>query len=242
MNPELLPEDYNKPVAYDANGQPLYSHPPVSTKISGSTTYSQVQEKVIGDEIRLKHDKSKQLYPELNLSESEYVISAVKRHPIGLAIPMVIGAMLISFAFIFLFNFDLAAQAFQIDSNKVSFSALFFPTLLFTLLVVLATYVYYYIYTNNKFFLTSESVIQEIQTSLFTHLEQTVSLMNIEDASFTQIGIMQLLFNYGSIRLSTEGEETTYRFAYVANPKAHIAMINNAMEAFRAENGSTLDA
>jgi hypothetical protein len=41
------------------------------------------------------------------------------------------------------------------------------------------------------------------------------------------------MLNYGSIRLSTEGDETTYRFAYVANPRAEIAQLNNAVEAFK---------
>ena len=114
------------------------------------------------------------------------------------------------------------------------------PILLFALLVSLGTYVAYYVYNNNRFFLTNESVIQVIQPSLFTHDEQTVSLGNIEDASYTQQGVIQQLFNFGSIRLSTEGDETTYRFTYVANPKQHIATLNNAVEAFK--NGRPVSA
>jgi len=97
----------------------------------------------------------------------------------------------------------------------------------------------YYVYVNNKFFLTNESVIQEIQVSLFARKEQTVSLANIEDASYTQHGIIQTIFNYGSVRLSTQGDETTYRFTYVARPKEHIETLNNAVEAFK--NGRPVD-
>ena len=35
-------------------------------------------------EVKQKHQDSIELYPHLNLSEHEYVISAVRRHPIGL--------------------------------------------------------------------------------------------------------------------------------------------------------------
>ena len=94
-------------------------------------------------------------------------------------------------------------------------------------------YLAVWVYMNNRFFLTNESVIQEIQLSVFVHKEQTVSLMNIEDASYSQKGPLQTLLNYGSIRPSTEGEETTYRFDYVANPKVQIAILNNAVEAFK---------
>jgi hypothetical protein len=90
-----------------------------------------------------------------------------------------------------------------------------------------------YVYTGNKFFLTNESVIQEIKTSLFDKHEQTVSLINIEDSSYEQRGVLQQMLNYGSIRLSTEGDETTYRFTYVANPKKEVAVLNNAVEAFK---------
>ncbi|MNG38312.1 hypothetical protein D3C84_1259690 [compost metagenome] len=45
--------------------------------------------------------------------------------------------------------------------------------------------------------------------------------------------MLQSILNYGSIRLSTEGDETTYRFKYVANPKEQIALLNNAVEAFK---------
>ena len=90
-----------------------------------------------------------------------------------------------------------------------------------------------WVYQRNQFFMTNESVIQEIQHSLFSHREQTVSLGSIEDASFKREGILQHLFNYGTMRLSTEGEETTYRFAFVEDPKQQIAKVSNAVEAFK---------
>ena len=68
---------------------------------------------------------------------------------------------------------------------------------------------------------------------------QTVSLANIEDASYHQGGIIPTLLDYGSIRLSTEGDETTYRFAYVTHPKQEIALLNNAIEAFK--NGRPIE-
>lgn len=247
MNSEQLP-DYDKPVAYDANGQPLYSHPPIIQNQTVNEFHPQAvhivrssepEAQVISDAVRLKHDRSKQMYPGLNLSDGEYVISAVRRHPIGLLTPLVIGIFLTSLAFSVLFNFDLVVQAFQLNSSKVSVSVFILPIILFIILVIVGTYIFYHIYISNRFFLTNECVIQEIQTGLFTRLEQTVSLSNIEDASFTQIGVVQQIFDYGSIRLSTEGEETTYRFSYVANPKEHIAILNNAIESFR--NGRPIE-
>jgi hypothetical protein len=104
---------------------------------------------------------------------------------------------------------------------------------LMTILFLIGGYLAIWVYTNNRFFLTNESVVQEIQASIFSKKEQTVSLLNIEDASYSKRGPLQTILDYGSIRLSTEGEETTYRFDYVANPKKQIAILNNAVEAFK---------
>ena len=75
--------------------------------------------------------------------------------------------------------------------------------------------------------------------SLFSKKEQTISLLNIEDASFRQSGLLQTFLNYGSLRLSTQGDETTYRFNYVADPGRQVALLNNAIEAFK--NGRPVD-
>lgn len=226
--------DYSHPVAYDAEGKPLYAHPPKEKpRVVHVSRAVEPEKPVISEEVKERHERSQRLYPHLNLSEGEYVISAVRRHPIGLIIPMIIGAVMIILALLLLVNYTTFVNSVNLNGVLAEPSSIVMPMILFCVLVVLGLFVVYYVYTNNKFFLTNESVIQEIQASLFSKLEQTVSLANIEDASFTQDNVIQYMFNYGSIRLSTEGDETTYRFTYVANPKMHIAMLNNAVEAFK---------
>lgn len=194
---------------------------------------------VLSAEALRRHERSRALYPFLNLSEGEYVISAVRRHPIGLIIPLGLGTFLIGIALSILFNYSAIAETFSLTGGFADAGAVALPIWAFVAAVALGMFVSWYVYISNKFFLTNESVIQEIQISLFSRQEQTVSLSNIEDASFTQLGILQQIFNYGDIRLSTEGDETTYRFSYVAAPKDHIARLNNAVEAFK--NGRPVD-
>lgn len=233
--------NYQKPVAYDANNRPLYAHPPKSNKATQKTNTVhfarpvEPEKQEISDAIKSKHNKSKSMYPNLNLSEGEFVIRAVKRSFIGLVMPMLVGFLLIILALTFLLNIDSLSNNLFFSAGNVAINQanIILPTFIFIGLVLIGMYVIYYVYNNNEFFLTNESVIQEIQNSLFSKLEQTVSLQNIEDASFTQNGVVEHLFNYGSIRLSTEGEETTYRFSYVSKPKEVIAVLNNAVEAFK---------
>ena len=188
---------------------------------------------IVSAEVKKKHDQSVEAFPMLNLSEGEFIIAAVRRHPIGLIIPRTVGTLLIAVALSVLSVYDVLVENITLSGPLASAASLFVPVLVFCAIVGLGMFVVYYVYVHNKFFLTNESVIQEIQLSLFSRLEQTVSLSNIEDASFTQHGILQQILDYGDIRLSTEGDETTYRFSYVASPKTHIAQLNNAVEAFK---------
>ena len=188
---------------------------------------------VISPEVQRLTERSRRLYPTLNLSDGEYVLRAVRRHPIGIVMPLALGVLLISLSLSVAFNYgDIVART-GMPGVIASPGFMTVPLWVFSAIVALGMAIAYYVYVQNKFFLTNESVIQEIQTSLFSRQEQTVSLGNIEDASFTQKGIIQQVFNYGDIRLSTEGDETTYRFSYVAGPKQHIASLNNAVEAFK---------
>ncbi|HEX6461890.1 MAG TPA: PH domain-containing protein [Candidatus Saccharimonadales bacterium] len=131
-------------------------------------------------------------------------------------------------------NNEAIARSFGFSAASMPSAAVVaIPFLAFSGLVLLGGIIATYVYLQNKFFLTNESVIQHIQTSLFSRKEQTISLTNIEDASYRQHGILQTILNYGNIRLSTQGEETTYRFSYVSNPKHQIALLNDAVEAFK---------
>lgn len=194
---------------------------------------------VLSPEIIRKHESSRRLYPMLNLSDGEYVIMSVRRHPIGLIVPQALGAVLIALTLVVMMGSSDIANNLLMYGSASGAGLIFTVASLFLVAIVVGMIISAYVYVSNKFFLTNESVIQEIQHSLFSKHEQTVSLANIEDASFTQKGVLQHMFNYGNVRLSTEGEETTYRFSYVANPKGHIDKLNNVVEAFK--NGRPIE-
>lgn len=177
-----------------------------------------------------RHEESKQKYPDLNLSKGEFVISAVDRHPIGLLQIWAVVAVVIAAIFtvaIFI------ANELKASNSEMSPEVMAIPAVLIMALVLLFGFIATSIYNANKFFLTNESVIQQIQTGLFSKREQTVSLSNVEDASYQQHGVLPHILNYGLLRLSTEGDETTYRFSYASRPQRQIAVLNNAVEAFK---------
>lgn len=231
--------DYMKPVAYDEHGRPLYAHPskapeplPDTPQVVYMTRAINPHQQEISPEMRQRHDESSRKYPQLNLSEGEYVISAVRRHPVGLIYIwiVVLLAVMIVIAIPFIITATNSAP-FSLSGEAVTSGllVLFLAVVLLLLSGMVATVVY----DANRFYLTNESVTQYIQTGLFSKKNQTISLGNIEDASYNQKGIVQTILNYGSIRLSTEGEETTYRFAFVADPQKQTRLLNDAIESFK---------
>jgi uncharacterized membrane protein YdbT with pleckstrin-like domain len=187
----------------------------------------------VTEQEKQKHEESKKKYPYLNLSEAEYVLSAVDRHPIGVLQIWAVVAVVI--ALLFVAAFSLAGGGLTNASGQplITPQTILIPAVLVASLALLFGLIATSIYNANKFFLTNESVIQFIQTGIFSKRQQTVSLSNIEDASYTQHGIIPTMFNYGLIRLSTEGDETTYRFNYASRPEQQVALLNNAVEAFK---------
>lgn len=235
-------------IAVDANGVPLPNQPadmqPVAASDANQPQLVYMSRPLdpiapqMSDETKRRHEESKKKYSFLNLSEGEYVISHIKRHPIGLISIWLVAGIIVMVLLGILLAFgvfgDSLAQAFGVDSTRLpSLGVLSIPIMLLTVLVLIGGYIASLVYGGNQFFLTNESVIQEIQTSLFAKREQTVSLGNIEDASYTQNGVIAMMFGYGAIRLSTQGDETTYRFNFVANPKEQIAQLNDSVEAFK---------
>jgi hypothetical protein len=236
--------DYNKPVAYTPDGQPLYARPSGATVAqTASESGSQPQvvylsraidphQQTISPELQQKHDESVRHFPQLGLSEGEYVISAVRRHPIGVVSIWLVVALAITLLGVVSYLIT-TTDVFSFFGQTDMTASAGMVVILSSVLLIVGGIAATFIYDANRFFLTNESVIQYIQTSLFARKNQTISLGNVEDASFSQDGIIQTLLNYGSIRLSTEGDETTYRFAFVADPKNQIHLINDAIEAFK---------
>jgi hypothetical protein len=70
------------------------------------------------------------------------------------------------------------------------------------------------VHRGNKLFITNRRVIQMVMTSPVVNSVNIIDLSSVEDASFRQENLLQSLFHYGTLRLSTVGDETTYTFKY----------------------------
>lgn len=193
----------------------------------------------VSDEVQRLHEESVKRYPDVNLSQGEFVIHDVTRHLIGLLAP--VGATTAIALFILALLFSIPFVVEDISSLPISYGVIMLIGSGLIVLMAVLSYIAVWVYLKNRLILTNESIIQEIQYSLFSKHEQTVSLGSVEDASYKQFGVIPTIFNYGLVRLSTEGEETTYRFDYVNNPKEQTAILINAVEAFKNGRPVTAD-
>ena len=158
--------------------------------------------------VRIRHKRSVKDFPFLKLEDNEYVEFAFKRARIWLNLilgSLSAGLILILLAFLLV----LLGQS-SIDATGISFLYIILGALLFA--VLLAGLFTIIVYRGNRLFVTNKHVIQLTMVSPMANSVNMIDLSSIEDTSFSQNGIMQKIFGYGTFRLSTIGEESTYTF------------------------------
>jgi hypothetical protein len=181
------------------------------------------------------HQRSVRQYPELSLSPGEYVLEVVRRHPIGLVAIWAITTLmvLVTLALVPLYGGSrtFIAQMFGTSVTSLPSAAVMAtPAMILAAFFLLGGFIATYVYNANKFYITTESIIQFVQYSLFSSKQQVVNLINVEDVSADQTGIIQQVLNYGTLRLSTQGQETIYNFRFVADPNTIVHNVNDATE------------
>ena len=177
---------------------------------------------------KIRHDRSKKDFPLLKLDDDEYIEFAFKRARICLMMIMggtALGLIVVLLAFLLV----LMGQAMLDEMGKNFLFIILFALLAATTLIGLVSW---RVYQGNRLFITNKHAIQMTMESLVSTSFNAIDLSSIEDVSFRQDSLMQKLFHYGTFRLSTVGDETTYTFKYSditpSDLKAVIKLISNA--------------
>ena len=159
---------------------------------------------------KIRHECSVKDFPGLRLEDDEYVEFAFSRAKICLLMIFMgtgFGLALILLAFLLV----LMGQS-MIDEMGQNFLFIILAALVSAALIIciIATR----IYNGNKLFITNKRAIQMVMDSIVSKSVNIIDLVSIEDASFRQDSLLQNIFHYGTLRLSTVGDETTYTFKY----------------------------
>jgi predicted membrane protein len=177
-------------------------------------------------------------YPDLDLDENEYILIDVERTKL---LPILAHAVaILGYLFFATIAFFDMSGLFGMSSQGL-FSLV---CLLVTALLAIICYAAVWIYNRNKMIVSNQRIFNKVQQALFSFRMQSIELEHIEDISYAQVGIRANLFDYGSIRFSTVGNEHTYELTFVDNPKSQINIIKKAVHdvdegeatKFRAKN------
>lgn len=159
---------------------------------------------------KIRHDRSVKDFPGLRLEEGEYVEFYFRRAKVCLM--AIWGGVFFGVVAILLgFLLVLMGQS-KLDELGLHFMYIVLFSLLAAVLLILifALKIYY----GNKLFVTNRKVIQFVMMSPVSTSINIIDLFSIEDASFRQDSLLQKMFHFGTLRLATVGDETTYTFTY----------------------------
>jgi uncharacterized membrane protein YdbT with pleckstrin-like domain len=161
------------------------------------------------------------------LLQNEAVQFTIRKHIIGIILIYlaVLGAAAVIFAFIVI----VAPDIFTKSTNLTSFAALsVFAVALLAFVLFIATY----IYRESHIIVTNRSLIQVLQKGLFVRKVSRLSFADVEDVNAEQRGILQSLFNYGTLNIQTAGEIENFTFTYCPKPNFDAEQILEARQGF----------
>ena len=173
---------------------------------------------------RIRHARSKQDFPFLKLEENEYVELFITRSKKGLILiwaGALLGMLVVGAALALVIN--AITRGTILKAESMVYFWLFLGGLYAVL--ILSGLLGSKVYLANKFFVTNKRVIYYAQDSLFVKSANIIELSRIEDVSYKQSGFLDYVFNFGTLRLSTVGDETTYTFPFVDTPDDELEFI-----------------
>ena len=189
------------------------------------------------DELEPNQTPHERVSPDLTVMQpGEQTISVIKRHPIGILLIylMSIIVLVIIALFVFWFLPSLSSSSTVNTFGKVAL-------IIVIILSIVSTFIYTIVYWGNLWIVTTDSVTQVTQTSLFNRSSSQLSLVDLEDVTAEQRGLLQRLVNYGQLRLETAGEREKYILNFCPNPDYYAREILAARETF-VEKPSSQDS
>lgn len=165
--------------------------------------------------------------PNLDLMEDERVMVDIERHWVGrfrIWAGVILGIIVLLVA---------AGFFYYVDFTNVDFSDyLALACVLAAAAMPFIGAVFVRDYDEDYLIVTNLRLIENIRHTAFATVNQEISLNGIEDISFSQVTILQKVLNYGTIRMSTIGDEHTYEFTYVVDPAEQTKIIRRIVVDF----------
>ena len=164
------------------------------------------------------------------LQPGERVVCTIKRHPFGIVSLYFSGAVaaiiIVILAFFLLPNL---LNQYEIGSvTTMIYTGLGIAVIAMVVVLAVATVIYW----QNEWVVTTDSLTQISQNSLFNRQVSQLSMDNLEDVTVDQNGILPHLLNFGNLKVETAGERSKFQFPYCPNPNDYARRILEVHEKF----------
>lgn len=160
------------------------------------------------------------------VDSDEQKLCEVAKHPFGIVILYIqagIGFLAALFiVFILLPDFIGRSETAFMVASILSLGML----LLAVIILIIATF----IYRQNRLIVTNRNITQILQYGLFNRKVSQLNLVNVEDVTSIQNGILATLFGFGELKIETAGEQANFHFTYCPRPGYHAKVILEARE------------
>jgi uncharacterized membrane protein YdbT with pleckstrin-like domain len=165
-----------------------------------------------------------------SLSDKDHIIATIKRHPFGLVSMYLLAILGLGVAFGLMFWLVPTATEGDIQDKIMNYLMIFAvaASALVASFLMVATYVY----RQNRWEITNDSVHQVSQRGLFNRQSSELSMANVEDVTVEKVGILASMFNFGTLRAETAGENSSFNFNYCPNPDKYARIILDARERY----------
>jgi hypothetical protein len=162
------------------------------------------------------------------INHDEVRVADVRQHPFGLLLVylQISLGLLLSLGLIF---FLIGGVLESLNLSSAAANALVY---LFALLAVAFGIVFMIlatrIYNSHQLIVTDQNITQVLQVGLFNRKVSELSMSNVEDVTAQKKGIFATLFNYGTLKIETAGEQNNFIFNYCPNPSAYAKALLDA--------------
>lgn len=158
-----------------------------------------------------------------DLQDDEEILLYLRRHFVTNVPWMIraVGAVLV-FPFMFYVNsFGI------IDTDFIPYNFIIFAVILYYQIVFSYMFIKYLSWYYNISLVTDKRIIDIDFSSLIYENVAATKLSQLEDVSYSQIGIIRSIFDYGDVTLQTAGTVSGFDFLAVPHPEKVIKTINN---------------
>lgn len=168
----------------------------------------------------------------VELQPRESVILLARRHPVYTIFKLVADAL----AGIVPAALLLWLAIWVFDATGLVRTAVIAVAVLWLMFWLVQIVIVWYHYRHDFWIVTNQRLIDLYKKNPFNQSLSSADLVNVQDISVNQRGLLPTIFKFGDVRCQTAGVNTIFTLAGVPNPASVLATIDAARDRARLEN------